>query len=239
MNEYRPARFEILPPVVKNLIIINCLVFLAQLALSKTAPEVQHMFALNQWRGGDFKVYQYLTSMFMHSTIGPGHIFMNMFALWMFGSEMERIWGPKRFLTFYLLCGIGAGLLNNTVHWIEFDRILRNVGATAATVNYAQLDEATFYSLRKALSLSVGASGAIFGILAAFCYLFPNRYIYLYFFVPMKTKWFMLMYVGLELGLAFLKIAGDNVDHWGHLGGALTGFLLVYFNNRLNRKSFY
>jgi membrane associated rhomboid family serine protease len=235
--QYRPGGFQILPPLVKNLIIINGLVYLAQLTVERVAPQsaILNNFALNQWKSGGFGLYQYITYMFMHSMYGSGHLIMNMFALWMFGSELERIWGPKRFLIFYLVCGIGGGLLNNLVHWVEFERIVRSVGDISALTP----DDPVIDQLRATMRRSIGASAAVFGLLAAFAYLFPNSYIYIYFIVPIKTKWFVLLYGGIELVLAFLKLDNDMIDHWGHIGGALTGLLLVYAGNKNNRKSFY
>jgi len=171
--------------------------------------------------------------MFMHGSLE--HIFGNMFALWMFGSILENLWGPKRFLTFYISCGLGAALCHMIVLFVETQHLIAAFNSLDVlsqqqykTQFYDRLNEAT-----------IGASGAVFGCLAAFGYLFPNTKIYLYFFVPIKAKWFVLMYAGFELFQAIQNSAGDNVAHFAHLGGALVGIILVYFWNKNNRKTFY
>lgn len=248
MTEFRPGRFQILPTIIKNLLIINVLVFLAQQVLPKTGINLEDYFALHTFQSPLFKPWQFVTHMFMHGSWD--HIFFNMFALWMFGSILENVWGPKRFLTFYLISGLGAALLHmivlyfNTQHLItDYNAINSQAAAmefvnkypptsshvsTVADVFQSRLNEAT-----------LGASGAVFGCLAAFGYLFPNTYIYIYFFLPIKAKWFVLFYAGLELYSAIQNSAGDNVAHFAHLGGALAGFLMVYFWNKTNRKTFY
>jgi membrane associated rhomboid family serine protease len=158
-----------------------------------------------------------------------------MFALWMFGSILENLWGPKRFLTFYISCGLGAALCHMLVLYFENQHLIQqfntlDIGSKGyyQPVFEQRLNEAT-----------LGASGAIFGCLAAFGYLFPNTYIYLYFFLPLKAKWFVIIYAGLELFMAVRSSAGDNVAHVAHLGGALVGLVLVYFWNKNNRRMFY
>ena len=205
------------------------------------------------------------------------HIISNMFALWMFGSILENLWGPKRFLLFYILCGLGAAFLHLGSLWYESMPLLNDLKNFQAHPNPeafydffkthgnsgVNLDPiknfnnewasdpanpgfageaimaATDLTNNSISEATVGASGAVFGCLAAFGFLFPNNYIYLYFFVPMKAKWFVLLYIGLELFLTYRNSAGDNIAHMAHLGGALVGFLLVYFWNRTNRRQFY
>lgn len=232
MTEFRPSRFEILPSVVKNLLIINILVFAAQNVLGKDF-NMEQIFALHTWQSPFFKPWQFLTHMFMHGDFY--HLFSNMFALWMFGSILENIWGPKRFLTFYLLCGLGAALAHMIVLYQEMKPILET---------FKQLpqehQQVLYYSDEfKLNTATLGASGAVFGCLAAFGYLFPNTYIYLYFFVPLKAKWFVILYAGFELFSGIRNSAGDNVAHFAHLGGALVGFILVYYWNKTNRKTFF
>lgn len=250
MTEFRPGRFQILPTIIKNLIIINALVFFAQQVFD---GPIEDLFALHTWQSPLFKPWQFVTHLFMHGDIG--HIFFNMFALWMFGSVLENLWGPKRFITFYIICGLGAALCHMLVlyienqHMIDAFKALNANGSSymnevisfnqkyspdpgqlyqPATIVNSRLNEAT-----------LGASGAIFGCLAAFGYLFPNTYIYLYFFIPIKVKWFVILYAGFELYAAIQSSAGDNVAHVAHLGGALVGFILVYYWNKNNRKTFY
>jgi len=234
MTEFRPGRFQILPTIVKNLIIINVLVFLAQSVFGNALGfSFEDVFALHTWQSDLFKPWQFITHLFMHGSIG--HIFGNMLALWMFGSILENLWGPKRFLIFYIVCGLGAALCHMIVLYVENQHLLQQYNALSyieqqqyRTPVFNRLDEPT-----------LGASGAVFGCLAAFGYLFPNTYIYLYFFVPIKAKWFVIMYAAFELINAIQNSAGDNVAHVAHLGGALVGFILVYFWNKNNRRNFY
>jgi membrane associated rhomboid family serine protease len=159
-----------------------------------------------------------------------------MFALWMFGSILENLWGSKRFLFFYMACGLGAAALHLVSLYVELTNdveLLRQLDpSTQGTQDYLRL-------LYKVNMATVGASGAVFGCLAAFGYLFPNSLIYLYLFIPIKAKWFVIFYAALELWLGVNNSAGDNVAHWAHLGGALVGFLLVLYWNKRNRKHFY
>ena len=165
---------------------------------------------------------------------GFWHLFFNMFALWMFGSTLENVWGPKRFLIFYMLCGLGAAVLHLTTLYIEYADIANLVASYPAEMQ----NEYLYDPLYKINIPTVGASGAVFGCLAAFGYLFPNSIVYAYF-IPMKAKWFVILYAGLELWLGIRNSAGDSVAHWAHLGGALVGFLLVFYWNRTNRRRFY
>ncbi len=270
LREIRPGRFEILPPVIKNLLIINALVFLAQNVLPEETFHLTDLFALHAWQSPLFRPWQFVTHLFMHGDIG--HIFSNMLALWMFGSTLENVWGPKRFLTFYLICGLGAALCHMVVLYVENNQLLdalavlkRNFSPDAV-VNFfgdqnvqlepegikewrAHPNDVTFindalsfcntYVDRQLNEPTIGASGAVFGCLAAFGYLFPNTLIFFYFFFPIKAKWFVLIYAALELSMAVQNSAGDNVAHVAHLGGALAGFLLVYFWNKNNRQTFY
>lgn len=235
MTQFRPSNFQILPAVIKNLLIINGLVFLAQITIGgeQGLINMDDLFALHSWQSPLFKPWQFITHLFMHGNLG--HIFSNMFALWMFGSILENLWGPKRFLIFYISCGLGAALFHMGVLYYENQQLIHQFNALSFMEQQAvrkafeaKLNEAT-----------IGASGAVFGCLAAFGYLFPNTYIYLYFFLPLKAKWFVLLYAGFELSMAINNSAGDDIAHVAHLGGALVGFLLVYFWNKKNRQTFY
>lgn len=232
MTQFRPSRFEILPPVIKNLLIINGLVYLAQISVG-TSFNVDDVFALHTWQSEYFKPWQFFTHMFMHGSFS--HLFSNMFALWMFGSVLENVWGPKRFLTFYLVCGLGAALCHMGVLYYETEMAIKAFNA-APYQRQMILQEDVYSKLREA---TLGASGAVFGCLAAFGYLFPNTYIYIYFLLPLKAKWFVMIYAGLELLQAVENSAGDNVAHVAHLGGALFGIILVYYWNKTNKKTFY
>ena len=208
---YRPGMlggFSFFPPVIKALLIINVVVWvLFDLFLPLFTYRGVPIFSLFSeylalWPlGANFWPWQLVTYMFMHG--GFGHLFFNMFALWMFGIELEHIWGSRKFLLFYLVCGIGAGLTNLLV---------------APLVGQA--------------SPTVGASGAVFGILIAFGMLFPNRPIYIWFLLPIRAKYLIAGYIGLEL---FYGITGttDGIAHFAHLGGAAVGFLFILVENRL------
>ena len=253
MTEFRPGSFQILPTIIKNLIIINVLVFIAQNVIPATTFNFDDVLALHTWQSGLFKPWQFFTYMFLHGNIQ--HIFGNLFALWMFGATLENLWGPKRFLTFYLVCGLGAALCHMIVLWIENGAMLNalhhinspyllNEFLAKYTPKGVQIEEQSLGFAQaivdfKLNGATLGASGAVFGCLAAFGYLFANEYIYLYFFIPLKAKWFVLAYIGGELMLQIQNSAGDTVAHIAHLGGALVGFLMVYFWKHNNRRNIY
>jgi membrane associated rhomboid family serine protease len=234
MTEFRPGRFQMIPPVIKNLIIINVLVFLAQETFGPVVERnITNLFALHDLQSVYFKPHQLVTYMFLHG--GWDHILFNMFALWMFGAILENYWGGKRFLIFYMVCGIGAAVFHLAVLYHEMAPIFDEVHRFPIDAQQELLYAADF----KGNEATLGASGAIFGCLAAFGYLFPNSLIYLYFFVPIKAKWFVLGYAAIELFSGVRSSAGDNVAHWAHLGGGLVGLLLVVYWNRNNRRNFY
>ncbi|MBI2729879.1 MAG: rhomboid family intramembrane serine protease [Sphingobacteriales bacterium] len=274
MTEFRPGRFEILPMIIKNLLIINALVYFAIITFEGShGGWITDTFALHSFQSSLFKPHQIITYQFMHGSFG--HLFFNMFALWMFGSTLENYWGPKKFLTFYLLCGIGAALAHMGVLYYEGASLMNELAAfkTNPTLNnfisvynqhnlqnydpipsflrewqnnpgnssYSQ-QAIEFFKQYTDLNFStptVGASGSVFGILAAFGYTFPNSLIYFYFFIPMKAKWFVLIYAAIELFSGIQNSAGDNVAHFAHLGGAVVGLLLVYIWNKKDRRNFY
>jgi membrane associated rhomboid family serine protease len=234
MTVFRPGRFQMIPPVIKNLIIINVLVFLAQKTFGETSSfSMENLFALHDVRSVFFRPHQLITHLFMHG--GLQHIFFNMFALWMFGSILENYWGPKRFLIFYMACGLGAAVLHLIVLYGEMTPIFQ------AIQQYPPDQQQEILNNPNAVvnSATLGASGAVFGCLAAFGYLFPNSLIYLYFFVPIKAKWFVLAYGAMELFLGVQNSAGDNVAHWAHIGGAIVGLLMVIYWKRTDRRNFY
>jgi len=183
--------------------------------------------------------------------------FSNMLALYMFGSILENLWGAKRFIIFYLACGLGAALFHLTALFFEQATLIaqfNNANDVISVENFIHkymnglvADSPITYTKETAYEIvqvhineaTLGASGAVFGCLAAFGYLFPNTEIYLYFFIPIKAKWFVLLYAAFELTMAFRNSAGDNVAHIAHLGGAIVGFALVYFWNKTNKRRFY
>ncbi|MBB1283464.1 rhomboid family intramembrane serine protease [Flavisolibacter sp. BT320] len=228
---YRPDAF---PPVVKNLLIINGLMFLLQMTFPNIAGfDIENTLALHDVRSVFFRPHQIVTHMFLHG--GFSHIFFNMFALWMFGQMLENRFGSKRFLIFYMVSGLGAALLHLTVLYFEMQPVWEAFQSLPAE-GQAEYINSPYFKINQA---TLGASGAVFGCLAAFGYLFPNTMIYVYFLLPIKAKWFVIIYAGLELFMGIRNSAGDNVAHFAHLGGALAGFLLVYFWNKTDRRRFY
>jgi membrane associated rhomboid family serine protease len=212
------------------------LVWLAEMTLGSNISEwMFNMFALHDLHSALFKPHQLVTYMFLHDNHGIQHILYNMFALWMFGAVLENYWGAKRFLTFYMVSGIGAAVFHLAVLYHEMAPVMDTFHFLSPEQQQSLLYDPSF----RVNEATVGASGAIFGCLAAFGYLFPNQYIYLYFFVPIKVKWFVLGYAAIELFSGVNPSAGDSVAHWAHLGGGLVGLLLVIYWNRTNRRNFY
>jgi membrane associated rhomboid family serine protease len=233
MKEFRPGGFQVLPVVVKNLLIINGLVFLAQITFGQNSHQLENLFALHDVHSVFFRPHQLVTHLFMHG--GFEHIFFNMFALWMFGSILENYLGPRKFLIFYMASGLGAGLLHLGVLYMENAPVMEFFQHLPSDQQAELLYSPGF----RVNTPTVGASGAVFGCLAAFGYLFPNSLIYLYFFIPIKAKWFVILYAVGELFLGIRNSAGDNVAHWAHLGGAIVGFLLVYYWKKNRHRHFY
>jgi membrane associated rhomboid family serine protease len=228
-NEFRVGGFRILPPVIKNLLIINGLFFLATYALRNTI-DLTDILGLHFFTAQKFHFYQFVTYMFMHGS--PSHIFFNMFALWMFGSALENFWGSKRFLVYYFVTGIGAGIVQELTWTIQLWDILQphieiiNLGGDNLMSKADFLDRL----------VTVGASGSVFGLLLAFGMMFPNALIYVYFLFPIKAKWFVIFYGVLEL---FSGVVGtnDGIAHFAHLGGMIFGiFLILYWRNNAKRK---
>lgn len=214
-NYYRPrgfGGFSLFPPVIKKLLIINGVLFFLLTLLNNLSFNglpgwyiINRWFALNPLGGVDaagqsynFQFWQLITYQFMHG--GFGHILFNMFALWMFGIEIENMWGTKKFFTFYLLCGVAAGLFH--------------------------LFLSPLFGLPSAVT--IGASGSIYGVMIAFALFFPDRPIYLYFFIPIKAKYLITFLVLMEIML--VDSAGSSIAHLAHLGGALTAFIFIMFD---------
>jgi membrane associated rhomboid family serine protease len=238
MNQFRPTGYKSLPEIIKNLLIINGLMFFAQNTFggSTSSFNFEDIFALHAFQSDLFKPWQLITHMFLHGDLG--HIFGNMLALWMFGSILENIWGPKQFLLFYFLCGIGAALIHLGILSFELmnaTKYYHELITSGATQTDYAIEFMSRYKARVDVA-TLGASGAVFGILIAFVYLFPNTYIYLYFFIPLKAKWLGILYFSYELFFALRNSAGDNVARWAHVGGAVVGFILVYLWKRNNRR---
>ncbi len=217
--------FSLFPPVIKFMLISNLTVFLLQIFLLNMLRIGKYplsllflkYFALQPIFGdvsfynnpilGQFYPWQIVTYMFIHGNFG--HIFFNMFALWMFGVEIENLWGSKKFLIYYFICGIGAALSN-----LFITPFFSDVGPT------------------------IGASGAVFGILIAFAFLFPNREIYLYFLFPIKAKYFVVFYIILEVVYIVTSVE-SGVAHVAHVGGAVIGFIYLLFDSNVRFKNFF
>ena len=199
--------------------------FAAYWVFSRLGVDLNDLLGLHFFLSSDFHICQLLTYMFMHA--GWTHIFFNMFALWMFGRIVESVWGPKRFLTYYLACGIGAGLIQMVAQFVSFYAI-----ASEQLPGFGFGDIMTVVHNSEAVLGSwttVGASGAIYGILLAFGMLFPDERIFIFPLpVPIRAKWFVVFYAVLELSLG-LGMPGDSVAHFAHLGGMLVGFLLIRY----------
>lgn len=221
MSDFRPSGFSVLPTVVKNLVIINVLFFLATIAAESVLRiDLSDYLGLHYIGASDFQPYQLVTYMFMHGSFG--HLFFNMFALWMFGNTLERIWGPNRFLLFYFVCGIGAGLAQELVQYIQYLTTLQGYDNVRIAANH-------IIPMSEYLNMltTVGASGAVYGILLAFGMMFPNSTIYIYFAIPLKAKWFVLIYGIIELFAGFTSV--DNVAHFAHVGGMIFGLILILY----------
>jgi len=223
--------FQRTTPIVLNLIIINALVFLAQSAFGgmDQLNRVNDLFALHHYKSTEFRPYQLVTHMFMHG--GIFHLLFNMLALWMFGSTIEKVWGPKRFLIFYLVCGLGAGLAQMGSYVFDYWQVDHlNLGA----------EDYNIYQTNLRIACTVGASGAIMGVLAAFGYLFPNTKLFIMPIpFPVKAKWAILGIIALDVFGGVSRTANDNIAHFAHVGGALIGFLIVLYWNKTNKQTFY
>lgn len=217
-NQYSPSGFSFLPVVVKNLLIINVILFLADFVMARFGINLGNILGLHFFLASDFHPYQLFTYMFMHGNFA--HLFFNMFALWMFGNTLENIWGPKRFLLYYVLCGLGAGLMQEGVQYIEYVTTLSGYQNVNVQGSIIPMSEYLNYMT------TVGASGAIYGLLLAFGMMFPDSLIYLYFAIPIKAKWFVIGYAVIEL-LSGVFSSGDHVAHFAHLGGMLVGFIII------------
>ena len=204
MNSYRkPNFFNSIPPVTSNILIINVLVW----AACQVFKQLVFYLALFPVQSGYFHIYQLVTFMFTQVTIG--HLFFNMFAVFMFGRILESYWGAKRFLVYYMICGIGSGLVQLLV-----------------------------CHLTGSFQPTIGASGAVFGILLAFGMIFPNAPLMLMFIpIPIKAKYFVILYGIAELFLGFADFGWDNIAHFAHLGGMLFGIIMILYWRKKDKKN--
>ena len=212
-----------LPVVTKNLLYINGLMFLALMVAEKYGLDLNEYLGLHLFVADDFKPFQIVTYMFMHGDFM--HLLFNMFALFMFGRVLENVWGPKRFLTFYMFTGIGAGLIQEVVQFIYYETQL-------AMYSGVNLGSGLIVPMSQYLNMwiTVGASGAIYGILLAFAMTFPNEKLFIMPFpFPIKAKYFVIIFGIIELLSGMSNRAGDNVAHFAHLGGMLFGLILILY----------
>ena len=227
--------FQTPPQVVRNLLIINVLVFLVSQGIG---PDSVKLWGGTYPFSENFRPWQIVTHMFMHASLG--HIFFNMFALYMFGSQLERVWGPKRFLTYYMACGLGAFALHEFVVGLQFYSEFGTFFPSNEQVieqflvdnNYNLAlrvsSDDRFFIIEQVFGRVVGASGAVFGLLLGFGMLFPNTQLMLLFPpIPIRAKYFVLGYGAIELFLAMENGQGDNVAHFAHLGGMIFGYFLL------------
>jgi membrane associated rhomboid family serine protease len=238
MNGYGRGLFN-MTPLVKNIIMINILMFLAYIAGLKVFNiNLNEILGIYFPKSDNFKPVQILTHMFMHANFW--HIFFNMYALFIFGQVLENVWGPKRFLIYYLVCGLGAAFVHESVIAFEYHKLASALGPeqlkTVLTEGTALFNQGkgftniTMQDLEILLNIpTIGASGAIFGLLLAFGVLFPNTQLMIIFPpIPIKAKYFVLIYGLIELSLAIAQ-PGSTIAHAAHLGGMLFGYLLLRY----------
>ena len=263
MANFRLGGFPPVTPIVKNLIIINGLMFALRYVLQQKGIDLDAYLGLHYWQSPLFRWWQPITHMFMHGSLE--HIFFNMFGLYMFGSILENVWTKQRFLLFYFICGLGAALCYTGVLALQYTHFqhdfmlfqqhptydqfvsfvnahhLSVTGLSSETFNPQELIyETNQYYTNMINDPMVGASGAIFGILFAFGYLFPDLPLMIFFIpIPVKAKWVVTGYCLLELTEGLQNSPGDNVAHFAHLGGALFAFILLRIWNNKIRNRFY
>lgn len=238
MNRNNSGFASSIPPVTLNLLIINVLLWVIT-ALFANRIDLANLLGLHFVTSELFMPHQLITHMFMHGS--TSHVFFNMFAVFMFGSVLERTWGSTKYLVYYLVTGLGAAALQLLITYIRIQAIEADLPAELVARVYAEGANALAQSknfidplaakLNDLLNIPmVGASGAVFGLLVAFGMLFPNVELMMLFFpVPIKAKWFVMGYGVMELVLGVLDNAGDNVAHFAHLGGLITGFFIILY----------
>lgn len=235
MNGYGRGFFS-LPPVVKNIIMINVLMLLAYWTVRSVFDiDLNRLLGLYFPKSEQFMPLQIVTHMFMHG--GFWHLFFNMYALYIFGQVLENVWGPKRFFIYYIICGLGAALIHESVLAFQYSHLIQSISPENMQIFLNKgtefLDNGDYKSIKSLYDLlytpTVGASGAIFGVLLAFGVLFPNTQLMLIFPpIPIKAKYFVLVYGAIELYLAVTQ-PGSNIAHAAHLGGMLFGYLLIRY----------
>ncbi len=226
-----------LPIVTKSILMINVLMFLGTLVAQKYGLDLNRFFSLHFFLSSDFNFAQVFTYMFMHANIA--HIFFNMFAVWMFGSVLERFFGASKYLMFYVVCGIGAAIVQEAVAACQYftlaaempAQMVQTVMADGAAIMHQGMNyiDPMMSDLNRVLNTpTLGASGAVFGILLGFGMRFPNERIFIFPLpFPIKAKWFVIGYAIIELFLGVSNNARDNVAHFAHLGGMLFGLVMI------------
>ena len=221
------------PEIIKNLIIINLIFFIGTLVIGNFAYDI---LALHYPKNPSFGYWQLLTHMFMHG--GIYHNLVNMFGLWMFGSPLVQMWGRNKFLFYYISCGIGAALLQLLFYYFQINAVVDNLLSQGYLLDEIYNDvlpnKGTYFD-----SKLVGASGALYGILVAFAFLFPNSELMLIFLpVPIKAKFFVPIILILDLFLGFSSYSIGPIAHFAHVGGAITGFVMLWYwkRNQFNNK---
>ena len=233
LNKKKTMMFRI-PTVTKNLLIINLIAFIATYVFQLRGIDLADIGGLHFFMASNFHLYQLVTYLFLHASFM--HILSNMFGLWMFGCVIENVWGPKKFLFYYITCGIGAGLLQEIAQFGSFYMtIMEQVpDATLGTV----MAYGSQYSSALNAWTTIGASGAVYAVILAFGMTFPNERLFIIPFpFPIKAKWFVLGYVAIEFFSA-LGSSGDGVAHTAHLGGMLFGYLMIRYWNHHPGSSF-
>ena len=241
MNRYGNSFLSSIPPVVMNLIIINLILWLGSITLVRFAEiDLNSVLGLHFWASQKFRAWQLISYMFMHAS-QFNHLFFNMFALFMFGRVLEDYWGSKRFLTYYMVTGIGAGLVQLLVLFFQISYLQSSLpaevvgrvyeeGANLLAQNYNYSNELLAKLNASLNTVTVGASGSVFGLLLAFGMMFPHQPLYLMFIpVPIKAKYFVIGYAVIELFFGVANFRFDNIAHFAHLGGMLFGYLLILY----------
>ena len=230
-----------LPDIVKQLIVVNVLFFLGSMSLGRSAYE---LLALHYPQNPQFAPWQFVTHMFMHG--GVNHILFNMFGLWMFGGTLAQIWGRNKFLFFYFTTGLGAAALQLVINYLQIYQVVEQLTGAGFLVSEIigtlqdgqyntswlnEISQSELTQLYGAFNMSlVGASGALYGILVAFAFMFPNMELMIIFLpIPIKAKYFVPILLGSDLFFGFSSYSLGPIAHFAHLGGAVTGYVIMWY----------
>lgn len=244
-NYFRPRRFTILPEIIKTLIAINLTFFVATIVINNVfGVSMEEYLGLYLPISDNFSPIQVVTHIFMHSRYNYMHILINMFMLWMFGSRLENMWGGKRFLVFYLITGFGGALLHWFASYIEFSWVASELSPNLLAMiknegNDILMSGRNFTNTAAAKANlllnrpTIGASGAVYGVMMAFAMMFPYERIYLYFLFPIQIRYFVMAIIVIEL-LSGVSANGGTIAHFAHLGGMLFGYILIKYWRKKN-----